>query len=115
MFSWERIARVGEATAGRAAQAAGVGAARALEPLAAALQHELAAKLTATDHLLRDNIEKLANSKVRALQVQRQCGATGAKLNTTDHLLAKKRTFKLSYYWFRGRGGSSKYHAWSQE
>ncbi|KAL0894386.1 hypothetical protein ABMA27_013009 [Loxostege sticticalis] len=60
---WERIARVGEATAGRAAQAAGVGAARALEPLAAALQHELAAKLTATDHLLRDNIEKLANSK----------------------------------------------------
>ncbi|KAJ2944463.1 hypothetical protein O0L34_g3808 [Tuta absoluta] len=60
---WERISRVGETAASRAAQAAGVGAARALEPLAAALQHELAAKLTATDHLLRDNIEKLANSK----------------------------------------------------
>ncbi|XP_028156608.1 enhancer of mRNA-decapping protein 4 [Ostrinia furnacalis] len=60
---WERIARVGEAASGRAAQAAGLGAARALEPLAAALQHELAAKLSATDHLLRDNIDKLANSK----------------------------------------------------
>lgn len=61
---WERIARVGEAASARAAAAAGLGAARALEPLAAALQHELAAKLTATDHLLRDNIDKLATSKV---------------------------------------------------
>ncbi|CAB3231520.1 unnamed protein product [Arctia plantaginis] len=60
---WERIATLGEAASSRAAQAAGLGAARALEPLAQALQHELAAKLTATDLLLRDNIEKLANSK----------------------------------------------------
>ncbi|KAM3959163.1 enhancer of mRNA-decapping protein 4 homolog Ge-1 isoform 1-T1 [Aphomia sociella] len=60
---WERFARVGEAASARAATAAGVGAARALEPLVAALQHELAAKLTATDHLLRDNIDKLVNSK----------------------------------------------------
>ncbi|XP_072936338.1 enhancer of mRNA-decapping protein 4 isoform X2 [Epargyreus clarus] len=60
---WERIARVGETASMSAAQAAGKGAARALEPLAAALQHELAAKLSATDHLLRDNIEKLATSK----------------------------------------------------
>ncbi|KAJ8729730.1 hypothetical protein PYW08_001311 [Mythimna loreyi] len=60
---WERISRVGEAASARAATAAGVGAARALEPLAAALQHELAAKLSATDALLRDNIDKLANSK----------------------------------------------------
>lgn len=63
-LSWERIARVGEAASARAAQAAGVGAARALEPLAAALQAELASKLTATDILLRENIDKLANSKV---------------------------------------------------
>ncbi|CAH2065840.1 unnamed protein product, partial [Iphiclides podalirius] len=60
---WERVARAGEAAGGRAAAAAGVGAARALEPLANALQHELAAKLSATDRLLRDNIDKLANSK----------------------------------------------------
>ncbi|KAJ8726036.1 hypothetical protein PYW07_000734 [Mythimna separata] len=60
---WERISRVGEAASARAATAAGVGAARALEPLAAALQHELASKLTATDALLRENIDKLANSK----------------------------------------------------
>ncbi|CAG5048174.1 unnamed protein product [Parnassius apollo] len=60
---WERVARVGEAAGARAAAAAGAGAARALEPLAAALQHELAAKLTATDRLLRDNIERLATSK----------------------------------------------------
>lgn len=63
--SWERIARAGETAGARAAAAAGMGAARALEPLAAALQHELATKLTATDHLLRDNIDKLATSKVR--------------------------------------------------
>lgn len=55
---------MGEAASARAAQAAGVGAARALEPLAAALQAELASKLTATDILLRENIDKLANSKV---------------------------------------------------
>ncbi|XP_063618137.1 enhancer of mRNA-decapping protein 4 [Cydia splendana] len=60
---WERIARVGEAASARAASAAGVGAARALEPLAAALQHELATKLSATDALLRDNIQKLVTSK----------------------------------------------------
>ncbi|CAG9784711.1 unnamed protein product [Diatraea saccharalis] len=63
---FERISRIGEAASSRAAQAAGLGAARGLEPLAAALQHELATKLTATDHLLRDNIEKLANSKASA-------------------------------------------------
>ncbi|XP_053604958.1 enhancer of mRNA-decapping protein 4-like [Plodia interpunctella] len=60
---WERISRAGETAARAAAQAAGVGAARALEPLAVALQHELAAKLSATDQLLRDNIDKLATSK----------------------------------------------------
>ncbi|XP_068621087.1 enhancer of mRNA-decapping protein 4 [Battus philenor] len=60
---WERIARVGEAASSRAAAAAGVGAARALEPLATALQHDLAAKLTSADRLLRDNIDKLATSK----------------------------------------------------
>ncbi|XP_026737919.1 enhancer of mRNA-decapping protein 4 isoform X2 [Trichoplusia ni] len=60
---WERISRVGEAASARAAQAAGVGAARALEPLAAALQSELATKISATDQLLRDNIDKLATSK----------------------------------------------------
>nr|XP_034833095.1 enhancer of mRNA-decapping protein 4-like [Maniola hyperantus] len=60
---WERIARVGESASAAAATAAGAGAARALEPLAHALQHELAAKLSATDRLLRDNIDKLANSK----------------------------------------------------
>ncbi|XP_039765037.1 enhancer of mRNA-decapping protein 4 isoform X2 [Pararge aegeria] len=60
---WERIARVGEAASAAAATAAGSGAARALEPLAHALQHELAAKLSATDRLLRDNIDKLASSK----------------------------------------------------
>ncbi|PZC72784.1 hypothetical protein B5X24_HaOG210568 [Helicoverpa armigera] len=60
---WERISRVGEAASARAAQAAGVGAARALEPLAAALQHELANKMAATDQLLRENIDKLATSK----------------------------------------------------
>nr|XP_032529579.1 enhancer of mRNA-decapping protein 4 [Danaus plexippus plexippus] len=43
--------------------AAGAGAARALEPLAQALQHELAAKMSATDALLRDNIDKLVTSK----------------------------------------------------
>ncbi|KAJ0181557.1 hypothetical protein K1T71_002279 [Dendrolimus kikuchii] len=62
-IGWERISALGEAASRGAAQAAGVGAARALEPLAKALQHELAAKLSATDHLLRDNIDKLANSK----------------------------------------------------
>lgn len=61
---WERVARTGEAAARAAAGAAGAGAARALEPLAAALQHELASKLAATDRLLRDNIDKLATSKV---------------------------------------------------
>ncbi|XP_023942975.2 enhancer of mRNA-decapping protein 4 [Bicyclus anynana] len=60
---WERIARLGEAASTAAAAAAGKGAARALEPLAHALQHELAAKLSATDRLLRENIDKLANSK----------------------------------------------------
>lgn len=55
---------MGETASARAATAAGMGAARALEPLAAALQHELASKITATDALLRENIEKLANSKV---------------------------------------------------
>ncbi|GBP86587.1 Enhancer of mRNA-decapping protein 4 [Eumeta japonica] len=60
---WDRIARAGEAAGARAAQTAGVNAARALEPLAKALQHELATKLTTTDYLLRDNIEKLVNSK----------------------------------------------------
>ncbi|RVE42996.1 hypothetical protein evm_012342 [Chilo suppressalis] len=61
---FERISRMGEAASSRAAQAAGVGAARGLEPLVAALHHELATKLTATDHLLRENIDKLANSKL---------------------------------------------------
>ncbi|XP_073941302.1 enhancer of mRNA-decapping protein 4 homolog Ge-1 [Choristoneura fumiferana] len=60
---WERIARVGETASARAASAAGMGAARALEPLAAALQHELAAKLSATDGLLQDNIQKMVTSK----------------------------------------------------
>ncbi|XP_050685648.1 enhancer of mRNA-decapping protein 4-like [Leptidea sinapis] len=60
---WERIARVGEAASVAAAQAAGAGAARALEPLATALQHELASKLAATDSLLRENIDKLVTSK----------------------------------------------------
>ncbi|XP_041986844.1 enhancer of mRNA-decapping protein 4-like [Aricia agestis] len=59
MGKLERVTRLGEA----AARAAGGGAARALEPLAAALQHELAAKLSATDDLLRANIDKLAGSK----------------------------------------------------
>ncbi|XP_037297745.1 enhancer of mRNA-decapping protein 4 isoform X2 [Manduca sexta] len=62
-LGWERISRAGETASARAAAAAGAGAARALEPLAAALQHELAAKLSATDQLLRDNIDKLVNSK----------------------------------------------------
>lgn len=60
---WERISRVGETASARAAQAAGVGAARALEPLVTALKTELATKLSATDQLLRQNIEKLVNSK----------------------------------------------------
>lgn len=55
---------MGESASVTAAQAAGAGAARALEPLAAALQHELAVKLTATDKLLTENINKLVNSKV---------------------------------------------------
>ncbi|XP_037866623.1 enhancer of mRNA-decapping protein 4 isoform X3 [Bombyx mori] len=66
-LGWERMSAAGEAAGAAAgagaAQAAGAGAARALEPLVAALQHELAAKLTATDQLLRDNIDKLVNSK----------------------------------------------------
>ncbi|CAG9567572.1 unnamed protein product [Danaus chrysippus] len=57
---WERISAMGEAASAQAAAAAGAGAARALEPLAHALQHELAAKLSATDALLRDNIDKLS-------------------------------------------------------
>ncbi|CAF4872294.1 unnamed protein product [Pieris macdunnoughi] len=60
---WERISRMGDSACMTAAQAAGAGAARALEPLAAALQHELAVKLTATDKLLSENINKLVNSK----------------------------------------------------
>ncbi|CAH0726350.1 unnamed protein product, partial [Brenthis ino] len=60
---WERVSRLGEAAGAAAAAAAGAGAARALEPLAHALQHELAAKLSATDRLLRDNIDKLVTSK----------------------------------------------------
>ncbi|CAK1549577.1 unnamed protein product [Leptosia nina] len=60
---WERISRIGESASKAAAQAAGAGAARALEPLASALQHELAIKLTATDNLLAENINKLVNSK----------------------------------------------------
>lgn len=58
---------MGEAASAQAAAAAGAGAARALEPLAQALQHELAAKMSATDALLRDNIDKLVTSKVRRL------------------------------------------------
>ncbi|XP_061385364.1 enhancer of mRNA-decapping protein 4 isoform X2 [Danaus plexippus] len=60
---WERISAMGEAASAQAAAAAGAGAARALEPLAQALQHELAAKMSATDALLRDNIDKLVTSK----------------------------------------------------
>lgn len=37
---------------------------RILEPLARSLQIELARKLTATDHLLSENIQKLINNKV---------------------------------------------------
>lgn len=60
---WERVCTRGEAAGRAAATAAGRGAARALEPLVASLQHQLAQKLTTTDHLLRENIEKLLNNQ----------------------------------------------------
>ncbi|KPJ13261.1 Enhancer of mRNA-decapping protein 4 [Papilio machaon] len=75
---WERISGLGEAASKRAAAAAGLGASRALEPLANALQHELAAKLSATDRLLRDNIDKLATSKTL---MERLSGAIATSLS----------------------------------
>ncbi|XP_013147075.1 PREDICTED: enhancer of mRNA-decapping protein 4 isoform X2 [Papilio polytes] len=75
---WERISGLGEAASKRAAAAAGLGASRALEPLANALQHELAAKLSATDRLLRDNIDKLATSKSL---MERLSGAIASSLS----------------------------------
>ncbi|KPI98492.1 Enhancer of mRNA-decapping protein 4 [Papilio xuthus] len=78
MGIWERISGLGEAASKRAAAAAGLGASRALEPLANALQHELAAKLSATDRLLRDNIDKLATSKTL---MERLSGAIATSLS----------------------------------
>ncbi|XP_060802162.1 enhancer of mRNA-decapping protein 4 [Amyelois transitella] len=60
---WQCVSQVSDTAARTAAHSAGLGAARALEPLANALQHELATKLSATDQLLRENIDKLVTSK----------------------------------------------------